>query len=52
MGGSVNEENAKELSQISGVNGFLVGGASLDPQKFFNIYLKTDLEGKVALEGI
>jgi triosephosphate isomerase len=38
-GGSVNEENAKELSQIPGVDGFLVGGASLDPQKFFNLYV-------------
>lgn len=38
-GGSVNEKNAKELFQISGVDGFLVGGASLDPQKFFNLYM-------------
>ena len=36
-GGSVNEENVKELSQISGLNGFLIGGASLDPHKFFNL---------------
>ena len=36
-GGSVNEENIHTLSQISGVDGFLVGGASLDPQKFFNL---------------
>ncbi len=38
-GGSVNEKNAKELSQVPGVDGFLVGGASLDPQNFFNLYL-------------
>ena len=36
-GGSVNEENVHTLSQIPGVNGFLVGGASLDPQKFFHL---------------
>ncbi len=36
-GGSVNEQNIKALSQIPGVNGFLVGGASLDPQKFFTL---------------
>lgn len=37
-GGSVNQENVKELSQISGINGFLVGGASLNPHEFFNLY--------------
>ena len=37
-GGSVNRDNIKELSQIAGVNGFLVGGASLDPHNFFNLY--------------
>ena len=36
-GGSVNEENAHTLSQIPGVNGFLVGGASLDPYKFVHL---------------
>ena len=40
-GGSVNAENAKTLSQIPGVNGFLVGGASLDPQIFFNLFQET-----------
>ena len=37
-GGSVNEANIKELAQTSGVEGFLAGGASLDPQKFFNMF--------------
>lgn len=32
-GGSVNEENIKDLVKIKGVDGFLVGGASLDPKK-------------------
>lgn len=36
-GGSVNAQNAKELSSISNVDGFLVGGASLDAQKFKEI---------------
>ncbi|MDE0118609.1 MAG: triose-phosphate isomerase [Bdellovibrionales bacterium] len=36
-GGSVNEKNIKELSQIPGVNGFLIGSASLDPLSFFNL---------------
>lgn len=32
-GGSVNETNIGELCTIKGLNGFLVGGASLDPNK-------------------
>lgn len=36
-GGSVNPQNAKELSSILNVDGFLVGGASLDAQKFKEI---------------
>lgn len=32
-GGSVNEENIKELVKLKDVDGFLVGGASLDPKK-------------------
>ena len=36
-GGSVKPENAKELMQQENVNGFLVGGASLDPKSFFQI---------------
>ncbi len=37
-GGSVTNENAAELSGITDVDGFLVGGASLDVNKFYAIY--------------
>lgn len=37
-GGSVTDENAAELSKITDVDGFLVGGASLDVDKFYTIY--------------
>ncbi len=33
-GGSVKAENAKEFITREGINGFLVGGASLDPREF------------------
>jgi|TARA_B110000977_G_scaffold180870_1_gene241020 triosephosphate isomerase len=36
-GGSVNETNCAELARFSDVDGFLVGGASLDPEKFVQI---------------
>ena len=36
-GGSVNSDNANELISIDGVNGFLIGGASLDVIKFTDI---------------
>lgn len=36
-GGSVKADNAKELSLISHVDGFLVGGASLDAKTFLDI---------------
>lgn len=36
-GGSVDTENALELSKVPGVEGFLVGGASLAPESFFQI---------------
>jgi triosephosphate isomerase len=36
-GGSVNEKNCKEIASISGVSGFLVGGASLEANKFKKI---------------
>tara|TARA_Y100001978_G_C23683959_1_gene430689 strand:+ start:1005 stop:1751 length:747 start_codon:yes stop_codon:yes gene_type:complete len=39
-GGSVNPNNAKDLINIGNVDGFLVGGASLDPDVFYNIYNK------------
>jgi len=36
-GGSVKAENASELAKLKNVNGFLVGGASLEPQSFRQI---------------
>tara|TARA_B100000579_G_C22766548_1_gene821741 strand:- start:121 stop:867 length:747 start_codon:yes stop_codon:yes gene_type:complete len=36
-GGSVNSSNANELISIDGVNGFLIGGASLDVVKFSEV---------------
>jgi len=36
-GGSVNEKNAESLINIDGVNGFLIGGASLEIDSFCNI---------------
>lgn len=36
-GGSVNENNAEELINVPGVDGFLIGGASLDINKFSSI---------------
>lgn len=36
-GGSVKASNAKELMQVSNVDGLLVGGASLDPEEFVGI---------------
>lgn len=36
-GGSVSDLNAKEISKISGIDGVLVGGASLVPEKFGKI---------------
>ena len=36
-GGSVNSKNAKELIQIEGVDGFLIGGASLNKESFVSI---------------
>tara|TARA_B100000700_G_scaffold238980_1_gene265570 strand:- start:382 stop:1164 length:783 start_codon:yes stop_codon:yes gene_type:complete len=37
-GGSVNRNNAKELIELEGVDGFLIGGASLDVEHFYDIY--------------
>ena len=37
-GGSVNRNNAKELIKLNNVDGFLIGGASLDVKHFFDIY--------------
>ena len=36
-GGSVKPGNAEELIQVPGVNGFLIGGASLDVESFTSI---------------
>jgi triosephosphate isomerase len=36
-GGSVNSGNADELINVHAVNGFLIGGASLDVDKFVEI---------------
>lgn len=36
-GGSVKAENAKEIMQVQGVSGVLVGGASLKAEEFFKI---------------
>lgn len=36
-GGSVNEKNISELNQIKNLSGYLVGGASLDPNKLLSI---------------
>lgn len=36
-GGSVNEQNIKELNKVEEIDGFLVGGASTDPKKFLKI---------------
>lgn len=36
-GGSVNEVNCKEISKFEGVDGALIGGASLIPEKFAKI---------------
>ena len=36
-GGSVNSNNAGELIEVQNVNGFLIGGASLDVERFVDI---------------
>jgi triosephosphate isomerase len=36
-GGSINEEDIQEYLKSSEVNGFLIGGASLDPSRFYQI---------------
>ncbi|NPA16728.1 triose-phosphate isomerase [Persephonella sp.] len=36
-GGSVNEKNARELIKEPNIEGFLVGTASLDPERFYKI---------------
>jgi triosephosphate isomerase len=36
-GGSINRKNAADLGNIAGLDGGVVGGASLDPQHFFEL---------------
>ena len=40
-GGSVNSNNIEKLKTITGIDGFLVGGASQDSKKFIDIIKKT-----------
>ena len=40
-GGSVNPENVKELAKIKEINGFLIGGASINAKKFIDIIKKS-----------
>ena len=40
-GGSVNSNNVDKLKIITGIDGFLVGGASQDSKKFIDIIKKT-----------
>ena len=37
-GGSVNKDNASEIFSLIDVNGFLIGGASLEVESFYSIY--------------
>ena len=39
-GGSVNEINAPEILKVNGVDGFLIGSSSINPDQFYNIYNK------------
>jgi len=38
-GGSVSPQNASDLAAVENVDGFLIGGASLDVEKFYSIYV-------------
>ena len=40
-GGSVNPENINDLSKISEIDGFIIGGASINPKKFIDIIKKS-----------
>jgi triosephosphate isomerase (TIM) len=40
-GGSVNSQNIKDLKEINNIDGFLIGGASLNSNKFIDIVKKT-----------
>ncbi len=41
-GGSVTSESAVDLAKVEGIDGFLVGNASLDPKEFANIALSLE----------
>ena len=40
-GGSVNTKNIKNLNEINNIDGFLIGGASQNANKFIDIVKKT-----------
>ena len=40
-GGSVNPSNVKDLTKIIGINGFLIGGSSINSKKFIDIIKKS-----------
>ena len=40
-GGSVSPKNVKDLNEINQIDGFLIGGASQNPNKFIDIIKKT-----------
>ena len=40
-GGSVNTKNAKNLSRIKNIDGFLIGGSSQNAKNFIDIVKKT-----------
>jgi len=40
-GGSVNNKNVNELRKINQIDGFLIGGASQNSNKFIDIIKKT-----------
>ena len=48
-GGSVNPNNCRAILNIENVDGFLIGGASLSPQKFLNIYTQINEIGVESL---
>ena len=48
-GGSANPDNAFELASMEDVDGFLVGGAGLDPKKFMSMI---DSVSHAAKEGV
>ena len=40
-GGSVNSSNVRNLSKISEINGFIVGGSSINSKNFIDIIKKS-----------